>query len=72
MPIQQDETAPQTEAQRLYAENLELRELLHAVATELGRMAAHEVDARNRRALQARAMRIRSRAHYGRDEELGR
>ncbi len=34
MPIEQD-APPQTEAQRLYAENLELRELLRAVASEL-------------------------------------
>ena len=63
MPIQQDETAPQTEAEHLYAENLELRQLLLAVATELERMAAHEGDAENRRALLSRAMRIRGRVH---------
>ena len=54
---------PQTLAQRLYAENLELRELLMAVASELERMAAHEGEAENRRALLARAMRIRWRVH---------
>ncbi len=64
MPIQQDEPAPQTEAERLYAENLELRELLLAVATELERMAAHEGDAENRRVLLARSMRIRGRVHH--------
>ena len=57
--------APQTLAQRLYAENLELRELLLAVAGELERMAAFEGDAENRRTLLARAMRIRWRVHYG-------
>ena len=66
MPIRQD--APpqeQTEAQRLYGENLELRELLLAVATELERMAAHDRYAENRRALLARSQRIRWRVHYG-------
>ena len=61
---QQDETAPQTEAERLYAENMELRDLLLAVATELERMAAHEGDAENRRALLARSQRIRWRVHH--------
>ncbi len=64
MPIERD-TPPRTLAQHLYAENLELRELLLAVACELERMAAHESDAGNRRALLARAMRIRWRVHYG-------
>ena len=65
MSIQQEKTAPQTEAQRLYAENLELRELLLAVASELERMAAHEGNPENRRALLARSQRIRWRVHYG-------
>ena len=51
--------------QRLYTETLELKELLHAVATELERMAAHETDEQNRQAFLARAMRIRWRAHHG-------
>ena len=67
MPVQQDATTPQTEAQRLYAENLELRELLLAVAGELERLAAYEENAGNRRALLARAQRIRRRVHYGPD-----
>jgi hypothetical protein len=64
LPIQQDENAPQAHIQRLDAENLELKELLRAVAGELERMAALEGDAENRRALLARAMRIRWRVHY--------
>ena len=64
MPIQQDENAPQTHLQPLYAENLALKELLRAVASELERMAAHETDSENRRALLARAMRIRLQVHY--------
>ncbi len=71
MPIQQD-AQPQTEVQRLYAENLELKELLRAVAGELERMAAHEGDAKNRRALLARSMRIRWRVHCGRARTRGR
>ena len=63
VPIERD-APPKTEAQRLYAENLELRELLLAVASELERMAAHEAKAENRRALLARAQRIRWRVHY--------
>ena len=65
MPIERDAPPPpQTEAQLLYAENLELRELLLAVATELERMAAHESDAENQRALLARSQRIRWRVHH--------
>ena len=64
MPIQHDETAPQTDAEHLYAENLELRELLQAVASELERMGAHEAKPENRRALLARAQRIRRRVHH--------
>ena len=65
MPIRQDEPPPeQTEAECLYVENLELRELLLAVATELERMAAHEGNAENRRALLARSQRIRWRVHH--------
>lgn len=63
MPIERD-LPPETEAQILYAENQELRELLLAVATELERMAAHEAKPENRRALLARAQRIRWRVHY--------
>ena len=65
MPIRQD--APpqkQSDAERLYTENLELREPLLAVATELERMAAHEQDAENRRTLLARSQRIRWRVHH--------
>ena len=36
-----------SDVRRLYAENLELRELLLAVAVELERIAAHEEDAEN-------------------------
>ena len=44
----------QTLAQRLYTENLELRELLLVVASELERMAAHEGNTENRRAVVVR------------------
>ena len=64
MPIERD-APPKTLDQRLYAENLELRALLLAVAGELERMAAHEGDAGNRRSLLARSQRIRWRVHYG-------
>ena len=65
MPIRQDEPPPeQTEAQRLYVENLELRDSLLAVATELERMSAHEGNAENQRALLALAQRIRWRVHH--------
>ena len=63
MPIERD-APPKTLAQRLYAENLELRELLLAVATEFERMAAHEGNPENQRALLARSQRIRWRVHY--------
>ncbi len=63
MTIERD-LPPKTEAQLLYAENLELRELLLAVATELERMGAHEAKPENRRALLARAQRIRWRVHH--------
>ena len=68
MPIEQD-APPQTEAQRLYSENLELRELLLAVASELERMAAHEGNTENPRALLARAMRIRWRVQNNASSE---
>ena len=71
MPIERD-LPPHTEAQLLYAENLELRELLLAVASELERMAAHEAKPENRRALLARAQRIRWRVHYGAGESGSR
>ena len=54
MPIKQD-APPKTLLGRLDAENLELRELLRAVAAELERMAMLEGKAENREALLGRS-----------------
>ena len=53
------------------AENLEQRELLHAVAAELERLASHEGDAVNRRTLLARAKRIRWRGALPAGSDVG-